>query len=150
LNGSTDPAAIIAEEYQWRLFNGTFSVLIAFGFIAATLVLRTAREWTLFNPLIRQMLAEYSTFLMVMIWTGVSYIPQNTPEYIPRRLVIEATTSPNSMEAWSTITRLNELDDWHIGAAVVPAIVITVLFYFDHNVSAQLAQVCVFRNFFSL
>ena len=99
---------------------------------------------------IRQMLAEYSTFLMVMIWTGVSYIPQNTPEYIPRRLVIEATTSPNSMEAWSTITRLNELDDWHIGAAVVPAIVITVLFYFDHNVSAQLAQVCVFRNFFSL
>jgi len=28
----------------------------------------------------------------------------------------------------------------YIGAAVIPALIITVLFYFDHNVSSQLAQ----------
>jgi hypothetical protein len=145
LNGSTEPAAIIAEEYQWRLFNGTFAVLVAFGFIVTTLLLRTARDWNLLTPLFRRLLAEYSTFIMVMIWTAISYIPQNTPESIPRRLVIEATTSANSMEAWNTITRLDELEGWHIGAAAVPAFIITVLFYFDHNVSSQLAQVPEFN-----
>lgn len=30
---------------------------------------------------------------------------------------------------------------WAIGGALIPALIITVLFYFDHSVSSQLAQV---------
>jgi len=90
-------------------------------------------------------LAEYATFLMVMMWTGISFIPQNLPEYIPRRLLIDEVFSEDSTESWTTITRLGLLETWHIGAAVVPALIITVLFYFDHNVSSQLAQVPEFN-----
>ena len=35
---------------------------------------------------------------------------------------------------------MGELEGWHIAAALVPATIISVLFFFDHNVSSQLAQ----------
>ena len=31
----------------------------------------------------------------------------------------------------------------YIAGALVPALIITILFYFDHSVSSQLAQVCL-------
>ena len=33
----------------------------------------------------------------------------------------------------------------YIAAALVPALIITILFYFDHNVSAQMAQMDEFN-----
>lgn len=44
--------------------------------------------------------------------------------------------SPN----YGVLSRLGELEGWHIAAALVPATIIAVLFFFDHNVSSQLAQ----------
>ena len=66
---------------------------------------------------------------------------------MPRRLVIESFLTEDggadgdpASSSFKTITQLGELDQWHIGAAAVPALIITVLFFFDHNVSALLAQ----------
>lgn len=38
------------------------------------------------------------------------------------------------------VQRMSQVPNKYIGASVIPAIIITVLFYFDHNVSSQLAQ----------
>ncbi len=38
---------------------------------------------------------------------------------------------------------------WAIGGALIPALIITVLFYFDHSVSSQLAQVPLAASFWS-
>ena len=133
-------AAIVADEYQWRLFNGTWAVFIALGFIITTMGLREAQTWTFFNETFRRLVAEYATFLMVVVWTAISYGPKNLPEFIPRRLMIDSVSSEGSVESWTTISRLDELETWHIGAAAGPAVIITILFYFDHNVSSQLAQ----------
>lgn len=35
---------------------------------------------------------------------------------------------------------MSDISGAYIGAAIIPALIITVLFYFDHNVSSQLAQ----------
>lgn len=35
---------------------------------------------------------------------------------------------------------MSDISSAYIGAAIIPALIITVLFYFDHNVSSQLAQ----------
>lgn len=43
-------------------------------------------------------------------------------------------------DTWAVAGRLGEVPGSYIGAALVPAIIITVLFYFDHNVSSQMAQ----------
>ena len=64
--------------------------------------------------------------------------PNKTPDSIPRRLAIPDTFdgSPN----YTVLSRLGELEGWHIAAALLPAGIIAVLFFFDHNVSSQLAQ----------
>ena len=35
---------------------------------------------------------------------------------------------------------MSDVQGWLIGAAAIPGFIITALFYFDHNVSSQLAQ----------
>lgn len=69
---------------------------------------------------------------------GISYAIKSTPEDIPRRLSI-----PNvwdEKETWKTAQDLGKVDNWLIAAAAIPGFIITVLFFFDHNVSSQLAQ----------
>lgn len=58
---------------------------------------------------------------------------------IPSRLSVDSDIK------WTTINTLDELEGWQVGAAIVPAAIIAILFYFDHNVSAQLAQVAEFQ-----
>lgn len=115
-------------------------MFIALGFIITTMVLREAQTWTFFNESFRRLVAEYATFIMVVVWTAISYGPRDLPEYIPRRLLIDSVSSDSSIQSWTTISRLDELESWHIGAAAGPAVIIIILFYFDHNVSSQLAQ----------
>lgn len=135
------------DDDWWLFFNGTLAVLIAFGFLYFTLIIRTARDWNLFNQPFRRFLAEYATFIMVVFWTAISYAPKKTlvPGNIPRRLEIQTAYSEDSLTGWGTINELDTLEGWHIGAAIVPALIITILFFFDHNVSAQLAQVPEFK-----
>ena len=42
---------------------------------------------------------------------------------------------------WLPLQDMGRVPGTYIGAALVPALIITVLFYFDHSVSSQLAQV---------
>lgn len=41
---------------------------------------------------------------------------------------------------WSVASKMIDVPGTYIAAALLPAAIITVLFYFDHNVSSQLAQ----------
>ena len=75
------------SAYHWRLFNGVWSLVLALGLVWSTMLLRKARHWNFFKGPIRNMLADYSTFLMVVAWTAISYAPSNLPEGIPRRQV---------------------------------------------------------------
>ena len=52
---------------------------------------------------------------------------------------------PQVKDTWHAARRMADVPGWYIGAALLPAFVITVLFWFDHGVSAQMAQqkVCV-------
>lgn len=46
-----------------------------------------------------------------------------------------------SCETWPPVLqRMGEVPGTYIAGALVPALIITVLFYFDHSVSSQLAQ----------
>jgi hypothetical protein len=47
---------------------------------------------------------------------------------------------PQVNNTWSVVARMGSVPGPYIGAAVLPALIIAILFYFDHNVSAQLAQ----------
>ena len=89
----------------------------------------------------RSFLADYGVPLMVVVWSGVSYaIQDNTPEGLPRRLSLPNTWDDDATRNWGVARRLLDVEGVHIAYAMVPALILSLLFYFDHSVSAQLAQ----------
>jgi HCO3- transporter family len=90
---------------------------------------------------VRSFLADYGVPLMVLIWTGVSYALQSaTPQGIPRRLAIPDPWEHIGKRNFNVLTQLGDVGGAQIAYAIVPALIISLLFYFDHNVSSQLAQ----------
>ena len=78
---------------------------------------------------------------MVVAWSGVSYAIQGaTPQGLPRRLSLPNTWEDESQRNWTVAGELMDVSGVQIAYAMVPAIIIALLFWFDHNVSAQLAQ----------
>lgn len=52
----------------------------------------------------RSLIADYGVPLMVLVWTGVSYIPSGSvPQGIPRRLFSPNPWSPGAYENWTVI-----------------------------------------------
>ena len=75
---------------------------------------------------------------MVLFWTLLSYTPDSFPSEVPRRVSTKKLS--DSQDGWSLLPDLKQLSTSDCLSALVPAFIITNLFYFDHNVSAQLAS----------
>lgn len=53
---------------------------------------------------LRGFIADYGVPLMILVWTGVSYIPSGSvPKGIPRRLFSPNPWSPGAYENWTVI-----------------------------------------------
>ncbi|EKX37691.1 hypothetical protein GUITHDRAFT_41323, partial [Guillardia theta CCMP2712] len=126
------------ESRIWLMFNGSFSIVLAGGLLFTSLASISMRHTVYFRRVLRHFISDYGTALAVLLWTLVSYIPKGVPDGIPRRLLI-----PNALDGspnYTVLSRMQELEGWHWAAALIPAVIIAVLFFFDHNVSSQLAQ----------
>eukprot|EP00898_Chlorokybus_atmophyticus_P003913 jgi/Chlat1/4522/Chrsp29S00334 len=127
-----------ANVYHWRLVNGLWSLFLAWGLLLTACLSRQARRWRFGTSALRSLLADYGAPLAVLMWTLVSYAVTGTPSGVPRRL-----PTPNIWEStrfWSTAKDLGKVPGAYVAAALIPALIISILFYFDHSVSAQLAQ----------
>lgn len=125
--------------YQWRLVNGLFGVILGLGLVISACFSRTARQWRFGFGVFRSLMADYGAPLMVLFWTLVSFGISDAPEGVPRRLPI-----PNTWDAtgfWTVSQDMGKVPGGFIAGATIPALIITILFFFDHSVSAQLAQV---------
>jgi hypothetical protein len=59
---------------------------------------------------LRGFIADYGVPLMVLVWTGVSYIPHDSvPKGIPRRLFSPNPWSPGAYDNWTVIKVVHEL-----------------------------------------
>ncbi|PPS16957.1 hypothetical protein GOBAR_AA03620 [Gossypium barbadense] len=123
---------------SWRFANGMFALVLSFGLLFTALQSRKARSWRYGTGWLRSFIADYGVPLMVLIWTGVSYIPTgDVPKGIPRRLFSPNPWSPGAYENW---TDMLDVPVVYIIGAFIPATMIAVLYYFDHSVASQLAQ----------
>ncbi|KAG8475270.1 hypothetical protein CXB51_032139 [Gossypium anomalum] len=123
---------------SWRFANGMFALVLSFGLLFTALQSRKARSWRYGTGWLRSFIADYGVPLMVLIWTGVSYIPAgDVPKGIPRRLFSPNPWSPGAYENW---TDMLDVPVVYIIGAFIPATMIAVLYYFDHSVASQLAQ----------
>ena len=60
---------------------------------------------------------------------------------LPTRVACKQIYDKEVTDTWKTTKHLGDVPAGQVGVALIPALIITVLFFFDHNVSAQLAQV---------
>ncbi|XP_010523900.1 PREDICTED: probable boron transporter 2 [Tarenaya hassleriana] len=125
----------------WRFANGMFALVLSFGLLLTALRSRKARSWRYGTGWLRSLVADYGVPLMVLVWTGVSYIPAgDVPKGIPRRLFSPNPWSPGAYENWTVIKDMLDVPIVYIIGAFIPATMIAVLYYFDHSVASQLAQ----------
>ncbi|CAL1412919.1 unnamed protein product [Linum trigynum] len=135
-----DPNAV---EFQlsWRFANGMFALVLSFGLLLTALKSRKARSWRYGSGWVRGFLADYGVPLMVLVWTGLSYIPTGTaPAGIPRRLFSPNPWSAGAYKNWTVIKEMLDVPVLYIVGAFIPSTMIAVLYYFDHSVASQLAQ----------
>ncbi|KAL8457814.1 hypothetical protein ACS0TY_035622 [Phlomoides rotata] len=126
---------------SWRFGNGMFALVLSFGLLLTALSSRKARSWRYGTGMLRGFIADYGVPLMVLVWTGVSYIPVNdVPRGIPRRLFSPNPWSPGAYSNWTVIKDMVNVPILYIIGAFIPATMIAVLYYFDHSVASQLAQ----------
>ncbi|KAJ3687441.1 hypothetical protein LUZ61_016605 [Rhynchospora tenuis] len=126
---------------SWRFANGMFALVLSFGLLLTALRSRKARSWRYGSGWLRGFIADYGVPLMVLVWTGVSYIPYGSvPKGIPRRLFSPNPWSPGAYDNWTVIKDMPNVPILYILGAFIPATVIAVLYYFDHSVASQLAQ----------
>ncbi|KAL6223367.1 hypothetical protein ACLB2K_006754 [Fragaria x ananassa] len=126
---------------SWRFANGMFALVLSFGLLLTALKSRKARSWRYGSGSLRGFIADYGVPLMVLVWTGVSYIPTSSvPKGIPRRLFSPNPWSPGAYENWTVIKQMLDVPILYIIGAFIPATMIAVLYYFDHSVASQLAQ----------
>ncbi|KAL8215898.1 hypothetical protein R6Q57_022735 [Mikania cordata] len=132
---------LLALQSSWRFGNGMFALVLSFGLLLTSLKSRKARSWRYGTGWLRGFIADYGVPLMVLVWTGVSYIPtKNVPEGIPRRLFSPNPWSAGPYSNWTIAKDMLNVPLVYIIGAVVPATMIAVLYYFDHSVASQLAQ----------
>ncbi|KAL5544193.1 hypothetical protein UlMin_007977 [Ulmus minor] len=128
-------------EPAWRFGNGMFALVLSFGLLLTALRSRKARSWRYGSGRLRGFIADYGVPLMVVVWTGVSYIPVNdVPRGVPRRLFSPNPWSPGAYSNWTVIKEMLDVPILYIIGAFIPATMIAVLYYFDHSVASQLAQ----------
>ncbi|CAI0398608.1 unnamed protein product [Linum tenue] len=140
-----------ALQPAWRFGNGMFALVLSFGLLLTALKSRKARSWRYGTGWLRGLIADYGVPILVVVWTGLSYIPvRDVPAGIPRRLFSPNPWSPGAYSNWTVIkvnfsTDIIELEMMHVPplyivGAFIPATMIAVLYYFDHSVASQLAQ----------
>ncbi|CAI0414959.1 unnamed protein product [Linum tenue] len=132
-----------AEEFQfqWLYANGLLAVIFAAGVLWTSLKTRKARAWRYGSGGLRSFIADYGVPLMVVLWSVLSYaIPKKVPHGVPRRLFIPLLWESQSLQHWTVITDMGKVPVGYIFAAIVPAIMIAGLYFFDHSVASQLAQ----------
>ncbi|KAL3618342.1 Boron transporter 4 [Castilleja foliolosa] len=128
-------------EFTWRYTNGLLGIIFSIGLLYTSLKSRKARSWWYGTGIFRSLVADYGVPLMVVIWTLMSFsIPIQVPSGVPRRLFTPLPWDSSSLHHWTVIQDMGKVPWVYIFAALVPAVMIAGLYFFDHSVASQLAQ----------
>ncbi|KAL8110028.1 boron transporter 4-like [Apium graveolens] len=131
------------EKYQftWLYTNGLLAIIFSLGLLFTSIQSRTARSWRYGAGLFRNFVADYGVPVMAIAWTGLSYaIPAKVPSGVPRRLFCPLPWDSESLYHWTVIKDMGKVPVEYIFLAIIPAIMVAGLYFFDHSVASQMAQ----------
>ncbi|KAL8987269.1 MAG: hypothetical protein Q9177_003508 [Variospora cf. flavescens] len=114
-----------------------YAVIGAIGTTLVAIFLSTAERWRppLFHRYVRIGLAEYAAAISIIIFIGMPHVGELATL---ERSTLHVSTSfrPSDPERRVFFVRFWELPVGWVFAALVPGFIITVLFFFDHEVSS--------------
>ncbi|XP_054785106.1 boron transporter 4-like [Prosopis cineraria] len=134
--------ALEQNKFQWLYTNGLLGIIFSFGLLFSSLKIRRARSWLYGTGKLRSFLADYGVPLMVVLWTALSFsVPASKlPSGAPRRLIAPLAWESTSLHHWTMIKDMGKVPPEYVFAAIIPALMIAGLFFFDHSVAAQLVE----------
>ncbi|POR39282.1 Uncharacterized protein TPAR_00511 [Tolypocladium paradoxum] len=118
-----------------------YAVIGASGTCLLAVLLSTANSWTpLFHRYVRLGLAEYAAAISIILWIGIPHIGE-LAALDHERLQVQTAFQPSSPERATFFVRFWTLPVGWVFLSIIPGAIITVLFYFDHEISSIICTV---------
>ncbi|KAI9110263.1 hypothetical protein K1719_018705 [Acacia pycnantha] len=129
------------NKFQWLYANGLLGIIFSFGLLFSSLTIRKCRSWLYGTGKLRSFFADYGVPLMVVLWTALSFtVPSKLPSGVPRRLIAPLAWESTSLHHWKVVQDMGKVSAAYIFGAIIPAMMIAGLYFFDHSVASQLAE----------
>ena len=113
-----------------------YAIIGAIGTCFVAIFLSTAEKWTpLFHRYIRLGIGEYAAAISIVIFIGMPRIGE-LASLDRSTLQVSSTFEPTSVDRSTFFVRFWNLPIEWIFAAIVPGFIITILFFFDHEISS--------------
>ncbi|MCJ1382285.1 hypothetical protein MMC17_005398 [Xylographa soralifera] len=123
-----------------------YTIIGAIGTMLLAIFLSTAESWKpMFHRYLRMGLTEYAAAISVIVFIGIPYIGE-LATLDKSTLPISTAFRPTSPDRTVFFVRFWNLPVRWIFAAIVPGFIITVLFFFDHEVSSIICTVDRYRT----
>ena len=118
-----------------------YAVIGAAGTMLLAIFLSTAESWRpLFHRYIRLGLTEYAAAISIILFIGLPYIGE-LKNLDKMTLPVSTSFRPTSPDRDVFFVRFWELPVPWIFGAIIPGIIITMLFFFDHEVSSIICTI---------
>ncbi|KAF6825678.1 hco3-transporter family protein [Colletotrichum musicola] len=113
-----------------------YSIIGAAGTCLLAIFLSTAPAWKpLFHRYVRMGLAEYAAAISIIFFIGMPYVG-DLAHLDHNRLMVQSTFKPSSPGRGYFFVEFWKLPLEWIFIAIIPGVIITMLFYFDHEISS--------------
>lgn len=113
-----------------------YSVIGAVGTLLVAAVLSTANSWKpLFHRYVRMGLSEYAAAISIVLWIGMPHIGE-LAALDKQTLVVQTSFRPSSPDRTVFFVQFWKLPVQWIFLSTIPGAIITILFYFDHEISS--------------
>ena len=119
-----------------------YAIIGAVGTMLLAIFLSTAEKWKpLLHRYIRMGLSEYAAAISIILFIGLPRIGELADLDKQTLEVSEDAFRPTNPDRSAFFVRFWELPVGWIFAAIVPGLIITVLFFFDHEVSSIICTI---------
>ncbi|KAJ5099453.1 hypothetical protein N7532_006454 [Penicillium argentinense] len=118
-----------------------YAVIGAVGTMLLAIFLSTAESWKpLFHRYIRLGLTEYAAAISIIIFIGLPYVGE-LAQLDKMTLAVSSSFRPTAPDRETFFVEFWKLPvDW-IFASMIPGLIITILFFFDHEVSSIICTI---------
>jgi hypothetical protein len=120
------------------------SLLLGLLHLWTASTLASARRWAVLSKGLKSFLADYGPSLAIIFYTLLQFIPAFRDVAVPR-LVVPSNFKPSMEREWIPLEAIRNTPLWGVFAAILPALVLTGLLFFDHNISSMLSQMPQFN-----